>query len=150
VALLRRYLPKEVHVHYAMKANPMPAVVHHLASLVDGFDVASIREMMVALDAGIAPHHISFAGPGKSDSEIERAVAAGIILNVESERELESAVLAGKRLGTLPKVAIRVNPDFELKGSGMKMGGGAKQFGIDVERVPSLLHRIGETGLDFE
>lgn len=48
-----------------MKANPMPAVVQHLAGLVDGMDVASVGEMKVALDAGITPENISFAGPGK-------------------------------------------------------------------------------------
>jgi len=133
-----------------MKANPMPAVVQHFVNLVDGIDVASVKEMMVALDAGLNPGDVSFAGPGKSDSEVSCAVAAGIILNLESERELESAITAGKRLGVIAKVAIRVNPDFELKASGMKMGGGAKQFGVDADRVPAMLKRIGEAKLDFE
>ncbi|MES2353855.1 MAG: pyridoxal-dependent decarboxylase, exosortase A system-associated [Pseudomonadota bacterium] len=150
IALLRKHLPTEVHLHYAMKANPMPAVVQHFVSLVDGIDVASVKEMMVALDAGMKPGDISFAGPGKSDSEISRAVAAGIILNLESERELESVIKASQRLGVVAKVAIRVNPDFELKGSSMKMSGGAKQFGIDTDRVPAMLKRIGEAKLDFE
>jgi len=150
VALLRKHLPGELHLHYAMKANPMPAVVQHFVNLVDGIDVASVKEMMVALDAGLNPGDVSFAGPGKSDSEVSCAVAAGIILNLESERELESAITAGKRLGVIAKVAIRVNPDFELKASGMKMGGGAKQFGVDADRVPAMLKRIGEAKLDFE
>ncbi len=150
VALLRRHLPGELQLHYAMKANPMPAVVQHFVNLVDGIDVASVKEMMVALDAGLNPGDVSFAGPGKSDSEVSCAVAAGIILNLESERELESAITAGKRLGVIAKVAIRVNPDFELKASGMKMGGGAKQFGVDADRVPAMLKRIGEAKLDFE
>jgi diaminopimelate decarboxylase len=47
-------------------------------------------------------------------------------------------------------VAVRVNPDFELKGSGMKMGGGPKQFGVDAEQVPTLLATIGRAGLAFE
>ena len=150
VALLRKHLPGELHLHYAMKANPMPAVVQHFVNLVDGIDVASVKEMMVALDAGLNPADISFAGPGKSDSEVSCAVAAGIILNLESERELESAITAGKRSGVIARVAIRVNPDFELKASGMKMGGGAKQFGVDADRVPAMLKRIGEAKLDFE
>jgi diaminopimelate decarboxylase len=45
---------------------------------------------------------------------------------------------------------VRVNPDFELKSSGMKMGGGPKQFGVDAERVPEMLVRIGELGLAFQ
>ena len=48
VAQLRAALPPGIHLHYAIKANPMPAVVQHLAGLVDGFDVASVGEMRVA------------------------------------------------------------------------------------------------------
>jgi len=149
VALLRRHLPPEVHLHYAMKANPMPAVVQHLAGLVDGFDVASGGELRVALDTPMAPHLISFAGPGKSDADLSCAIAAGVVLNLESEGEMERAAVIGRQLALVPKVAVRVNPDFELKSSGMKMGGGPKQFGVDAERVPEMLARIGALGLDF-
>jgi diaminopimelate decarboxylase len=149
VAYLRRHLPAEVSLHYAIKANPMPAVVQHMAGLIDGLDVASARELMVALDTGMSADDISFAGPGKSDAEVARAVAASIILNLESERELESAIQAGERLGIRPRVAVRVNPDFELRGSSMKMGGGAKQFGVDTDRVPALLKRIAAAGIEF-
>ncbi|HEY1042879.1 MAG TPA: pyridoxal-dependent decarboxylase, exosortase A system-associated [Telluria sp.] len=150
VALLRRHLPPEVHLHYAMKANPMPAVVQHMAGLVDGIDIASGGELRVALDTPMDPARISFAGPGKSDADIARAVAAGVVLNLESGAEMERAAQAGTRLGIRPKVAVRVNPDFELKSSGMKMGGGPKQFGVDAERVPALLDRLGALGLDFQ
>jgi diaminopimelate decarboxylase len=149
VAHLRRHLPESVHVHYAIKANPMPAVVHHLASLVDGFDVASAGEMRVALDAGMAPDRISLAGPGKTDAELACAVAAGIVVNVESPREVEALASIAVKAGLVPRVAVRVNPDFELKSSGMKMGGGAKPFGVDAELVPALLARIRTVGLDF-
>jgi diaminopimelate decarboxylase len=149
VALLRRHLPPEIHLHYAMKANPMPAVVQHMATLVDGIDIASGGEQRVALDTPMAPGLISFAGPGKSDADLSCAIAAGVVLNMESAGEMERIARAGKRLGIVPKVAVRVNPDFELKSSGMKMGGGPKQFGVDAECVPALLGRIGELGLDF-
>ncbi len=150
VALLRKHLPAEVHIHYAMKANPMPAVVQHIANLVDGIDVASVGELGVALDTPILPNQISFAGPGKKDNELSCAISAGITLNMESEQEMEHIASLGQRLGICPRVAVRVNPDFELKSSGMKMGGGPKQFGVDAERVPSMLARIGKLGLDFE
>ena len=150
VALLRQHLPSEIHLHYAMKANPMPAVVQHMATLVDGLDVASGGELQVALDTPMAPERISFAGPGKSDAELRCAIAAGIVLNLEGFGELERAAVIGRELGVVPKVAVRVNPDFELKSSGMKMGGGPKQFGTDAERVPEMLRRIGELGLAFE
>jgi diaminopimelate decarboxylase len=150
VAQLRRHLPAKVHLHYAIKANPMPAVVRHLAPLVDGLDVASAGEMRVALAAGMPAQKISFAGPGKTDAELEQALTAGITVNLESEREMERLAAMCARTGARARVAVRVNPDFELKSSGMKMGGGPKQFGVDAERVPAMLGRIGRLELDFQ
>lgn len=147
VSALRAALPSAIQLHYAIKANPMPAVVHLLAGLTDGLDVASAREMKTALDTGTGPERISFAGPGKSAGEIRQAVAAGIVLNLESELQFDQALAAGEDLGVAPALAIRVNPAFELKASGMKMGGGPKPFGIDEERVPALAARIEAAGL---
>ncbi|MEC5397286.1 pyridoxal-dependent decarboxylase, exosortase A system-associated [Uliginosibacterium sp. H1] len=147
---LRTALPQALSLHYAMKANPMPALVGHMAGLVDGLDVASGRELRVALDSGMNPQHISFAGPGKSEVELTQAVATGVLLNVESFREARELARIGERSGWTPRVAVRVNPDFELKSSGMKMGGGPKQFGVDAEQVPALLAEIGQLGLGFE
>ena len=144
---LRSQLPAGVHLHYAIKANPMPAVVQLLSRFTDGLDVASACEMRVALDTGVSPDLVSFAGPGKTQGEIDQAVAAGITLNLESERQLDQALDAGQRLGVPPRLAIRVNPAFELKGSGMKMGGGAKPFGVDEARAPAMAARIEAEGL---
>jgi len=150
VAALRKHLPPAIKLHYAMKANPMPALVGYLATLVDGMDVASAGELRVALDAGVDPQEISFAGPAKTESELAQAAAAGILLNVESTREIELLSELSRRTRVPARVAVRVNPDFELKLSGMKMGGGPKQFGIDAEAVPQTLDLIGRLGLDFE
>jgi len=153
VAELRNALPTGIELHYAMKANPMPALVGLMAGLVDGIDVASSGELQVALDAGANPADVSFAGPGKRDAELRQAVAAGVLVNVESARELPVLAQAAQALGLPARVAVRVNPDFELKGSGMRMGGGPKQFGVDAEAVPALLHQIGQmgqSGLTFE
>lgn len=150
VSELRAALPAEVRLHYAMKANPMPAVVQHMVRLVDGIDVASGGELKIALDAGADPMEISFAGPGKSADELVQAVAAGILINVESPRELPILSDASARLGVPARVAVRVNPDFEIKGSRMRMGGGSKQFGVDVEQVASVLEEIGARRLEFE
>jgi diaminopimelate decarboxylase len=147
---LRRVLPKAVKLHYAMKANPMPAVVGFMAGLVDGIDVASAGELKVALDAGANPQEVSFAGPGKRDAELRQAVAARVLINLESFREVGALERISGELGLPARVAVRVNPDFELKGSGMKMGGGPKQFGVDVEQMPELLATIGRAGLAFE
>jgi diaminopimelate decarboxylase len=150
VAELRAMLPGSVKLHYAMKANPLPAVVGWMAGLVDGIDVASAGELQVALNAGADPHEVSFAGPGKRQIELRQSVAAGVLVNVESFRELPLLAEASQQLGLPARVAVRVNPDFELKGSGMKMGGGPKQFGVDVEQMPELLAEIGAAGLQFE
>lgn len=150
VAQLRSALPTGIELHYAMKANPMPALVGHMAPLVDGIDVASAGELKIALDAGTDPRCISFAGPGKRDAELRQAVAAGILINVESFRELAVLAEASQALGVPARVAVRVNPDFELKSSGMKMGGGPKPFGVDAEQVPALLQAIGRAELAFE
>lgn len=145
---LRAALPEKLELHFAMKANPMPALVAHMAGLVDGIDVASGGELQVALDAGADPREISFAGPGKSALELRQAMAAGILINVESFREIALLRELCRETGYAARVAVRVNPDFELKSSGMKMGGGPKQFGVDAEQVPELLARIGEAAAD--
>jgi len=133
-----------------MKANPMPAVVQHLAGLVDGLDVASAREMLTALDTPMAAGRISFAGPGKTEAELSQALAAGITVNLESEAEMRTLARLGRRQRLRPRVAVRVNPDFELKASGMRMGGGAQQFGVDAARVPAMLRRMAGLDLDFQ
>ncbi len=150
VAELRHALPADIKLHYAMKANPMPALVALMAGLVDGIDVASAGELMVALDGGANPQEISFAGPGKRELELRQAVAARVLINVESFREVTLLQAISRDLGLPARVAVRVNPDFELKGSGMKMGGGPKQFGVDVEQIPDLLAAVGAAGLAFE
>lgn len=150
VAALRAALPPELHLHYAIKANPMPAVVGFMAGLVDGLDVASAGELKVALDAGADPRHVSLAGPGKRTAELRQAVAARVLINVESFQEVPQLARLSDELGVPARVAVRVNPDFELKGSGMKMSGGPKPFGVDAEQVPDLLARIGQAGLCFE
>lgn len=149
MAKLRGALPGEIAIHYALKANPMPALVAHMAGLADGMDVASGGELKLALDAGVPPSDISFAGPGKQVSELRAAVAAGITINLESFRELDRVTEISQGLGTAARVAVRINPDFELKASGMKMGGGPKVFGVDAEAVPELLRRIGQRGHQF-
>ena len=142
VADLRAALPARLSIHYAMKANPFGPLLALMNGLIDGFDVASGGELELALAAGVDAGRISFAGPGKRDRELERAISLGVTLNCESEGEVERAVAIGQKLGVTPRLAVRVNPSFDLKGSGMKMGGGAKQFGVDAERVPALVEHI--------
>jgi len=150
VAMLRECLPASVELHYAIKANPLPELVAWLAARVDGFDVASAGELELALAAGMSPQRISFAGPGKSASELALAHAHGVLVNVESFREIGILAELGARDGTPARVALRVNLPFELRGSGMRMSGGASPFGIDSEQVPEALAAIRAAGLAFE
>lgn len=149
LADLRRALPDQVALHYAVKANPYGPVLEAMAGLVDGFDIASAGELKLVTAAGIAPARISFAGPGKRDDELEAAIATGVTINLESEGEATRALAIAARLGLVPRLAVRVNPDFDLKGSGMKMGGGAKPFGVDAERVPALVRHLIAAGADW-
>ena len=148
IGLLRSILPAGIRLSYAVKANPMPAVVQHLSGLVDAFDVASALEMRTALDTTMPATQVSFAGPGKTPAELRQAVAAGVTVEMESRTEADRLIAIGDELGITPRVAIRVNPDFEVKGSGMRMGGGAQQFGIDSELVPGLVKDLASANLD--
>jgi diaminopimelate decarboxylase len=149
VADLRAAMPERLAIHYAMKGNPFGPLLSLMNGLVDGFDLASGGEMALALAAGVDPARMSFAGPGKRDRELEAAITKGVTINLESEGEFERAAAIAAKLNLTPRLAVRVNPSFDLKGSGMKMGGGAKQFGVDAERVPALVKRIIESGADW-
>ena len=149
VAALRAAMPARLALHYAVKANPFGPVLELFAGLVDGFDIASGGELAMVRAAGVEPARVSFAGPAKRDAELDAAIAAGVTLNCESEAEVRRALVSGERVGARPRLAIRVNPDFDIRGSGMKMGGGAKPFGLDVERVPALAREIAASGAEW-
>lgn len=149
VASLRAVLPARCDIHYAMKANPFAPLLRHMASLVDGLDIASAGELEQALAAGIGPAHISFAGPGKRDAELRAAIDQGVTVHLESEGEARRLLAIANRIGATPRVAVRVNPDFDLKGSGMRMGGGAKPFGVDAERAAPLARTMIDAGCEW-
>lgn len=148
VAAVRAALPSEINLSYAVKANPMPAVIQHMSGLVDGFDVASGAELRNALDTPMPASRVSFAGPGKSLPELTQAVAAGVTVELESEHEVTRVRSVSETLGIAARVALRVNPDFSVRGSGMRLGGGPQQFGIDSERIPAVLSTLGD--LEFQ
>ena len=148
IAAFRATFP-DVHLHYAMKANPYAPLLRYVAKRVDGVDIASAGEMDMALEAGVKAGLVSFAGPGKRDGDLSDAIHEGVTLNAESEGEVERALAIGGKMGRRSRLAVRVNPDFEIRGSGMRMGGGAKPFGVDAARVPALVKRILESGADW-
>ena len=149
VGALRQVLPDGVGLHYAIKANPYAPLLAFMAGQVDGFDIASGGELAALQAVGVAGERIGFAGPGKRDADVAAAIAAGVTLHIESEREADRALAAGARAGIAPRLAIRINPDFELAGAGMRMGGGAKAFGVDAEAVPALARRLVAAGADW-
>lgn len=144
---LRHHLPERARLTYAVKANPMPDLLAWLAPRVDGLDVASGGEIERALAAGTEPGNISFAGPGKTREEIAQAMAAGITIGLESRTQLEAVADLAAREGQTPRVSLRLNPDFQVKGSGMRMGGGPQPFGVDAEQALELLQAIQAYGL---
>ncbi|MCB2051578.1 MAG: pyridoxal-dependent decarboxylase, exosortase A system-associated [Novosphingobium sp.] len=146
---LRAAMPPQLSIHYAVKANPYSKLLEFIAGHVDGFDIASGGELAMVRDAGIPADRVSFAGPGKRDAELESAIACGATINLESESEGRRALSIADRIGQRPRLAIRVNPDFELRGSGMKMGGGAKPFGLDADRVPALARELLGAGAEW-
>ncbi|MGH6706731.1 MAG: pyridoxal-dependent decarboxylase, exosortase A system-associated [Sphingomicrobium sp.] len=147
VARFRAAFPREVALHYAVKANPYAPLLEAMAAMLDGFDVASAGELGRVAHLGLP---ISFAGPGKRDQELETAIRAKVTINLESEGEAERALAICTRDGLTARLAVRVNPPFGLKGSGQKMGGLPSQFGIDHDRVPALIRRIVEAGADWQ
>jgi diaminopimelate decarboxylase len=149
IARLRAAMPAHLGIHYAIKANPFAPLLAAMVERVDGFDVASEGELAAAMRAGMTAERISFAGPGKRSRELEAAIRAGATINLESEREADRALSAAEALGLTPRLAVRVNPDFDLKGSGMRMGGGAKPFGIDEARVVPLVRRLAAAGAEY-
>ncbi len=147
VARFRTAFPA-IDLHYAVKANPLPAWLARVAPLVDGLDVASGGELERALAVKPA-EAISFAGPGKRDGELIGAIRAGATLNIESEGEAARALRLGEELGATPRLAVRVNPDVELRGSGMRMGGRPSPFGVDAARAAALVRTIVGAGADW-
>ena len=148
-AELRSAMPQRLKINYAIKANSFAPILDLVANLADGLDIASGGELDMVRATGFDLSRVSFAGPGKRDMELESAIASGVTLNLESENEAQRSLGIAEKLGKTPKLAIRVNPDFELKGSGMKMGGGPKPFGIDADRVPALVRLLQAAGADF-
>lgn len=144
VERFRSAMPQGVGLHYALKANPCPALLAAIVPLVDGLDVASWRELLLAREIAGPDMPISIAGPGKPDFRSDDALARGVTINLESEGEFERFVDGVGRA-----FAVRVNPPFGLKGSGMKMGGLASPFGVDHEAVPGLVRRILAQGAEW-
>jgi len=133
----------DARIAYAVKANGNLAVIATFAGLGAGADVVSEGEVRRALAAGVAPELIVFSGVGKTESELETALRAGIVqINVESEPELDTLSAVAMRLGVSAKVALRINPDVDPN-THAKISTGRKEnkFGIGGGRIMAAYAR---------
>jgi diaminopimelate decarboxylase len=143
VTLLRETYPKEFAISYSVKANPCPAIVRHFVGMGLGLEVASAGEFHQCLAAGCPPGRILFAGPGKTEAELDYVLRGGIgEIHVESPREADRLAAIAKGLGVRARVAIRVNPGAEVQGGAMRMGGKPAPFGVDEERLDAIVDRL--------
>jgi diaminopimelate decarboxylase len=130
-------------VSYSVKANPSLGVCQLIASEREaGAEVASSGELAVARAAGFEPEDIVFAGPGKTDDELGRAVDEGIFaVNVESVNEIDRLASIAREAGRTIGVGLRINPEAQLMGSGMRMGGTVGQFGMDQAELGEAVRK---------
>jgi diaminopimelate decarboxylase len=140
---VRSTLPASFSIRYSVKANPNSAILRFFLEKGCGLEIASAGEFHLAMSAGCRPEHIVFAGPGKSQDELETVIAAGIgEIHVESALEIDRISNISARLGMRTAVSVRVNPTEESQGGAMRMGGKAVPFGIDEEESEAVLERI--------
>jgi diaminopimelate decarboxylase len=141
--LLREALPDAFSICYSVKANPNQTILKHFLSKGAGLEIASAGEFCQALRAGCPPQNIIFAGPGKTESELELVLDKGIgEIHLESVREAERVSAIVRRRGIRARVALRVNPSEEAEGGAMRMGGRPAPFGIDEENLDVVLDRL--------
>lgn len=137
---LRANLPKEIDIFYAMKANPNISIVKHLVSLGTGVEVASEGELYACHKVGVNPKNIVFGGPSKTDEDISTAIDMGIYaLNAESFGEIKRINKIAKSKGKVMDVELRINPEFEISGVAVSLGGGSKKFGMDSETIDEII-----------
>ncbi len=134
-ALKEAFRAKKSLICYAVKANSNLSVVKHLADLGAGCDCVSIGEVQRAFLAGVPSYKIIFSGVGKKDDEIKEAIEKDILMiNLESEAELERVELQAKALGKVARISVRVNPNIDPKTHPyISTGLSSNKFGVDIE-----------------
>ena len=149
--LLRTALPAEFTIAYSVKANPNPALLEYFLAKGCDLEIASAGELHGALRAGCSPSRILFAGPGKTDSELELVLKEGIgEIHAESLGEIRRIIDIADRLTTRAPVAVRVNPGATAQGGAMRMGGKPAPFGIDEEAIDPVLDTLlAAPAIDF-
>lgn len=140
---LRAALPDRIDLYYSVKANPNPALLEWFVARGAGLEVASAGELRRALQAGCPPQRIAFAGPGKTDAELDLAMEHGVgEIHLESRREAERLAAAARERSAVADVAVRVNPGPGMSGGALRMGGKPAPFGVDEEQLQDVIARI--------
>ena len=134
----------DVHLAYAIKANPNLAVLRVLAREGYGADVVSGGELARALAAGIPAKDVVFSGVGKTVGELSTALDVGLgQFNLELEEE--GVVLAGLAAarGMRADATLRVNPDVDA-GTHAKISTGKREnkFGVPIDQAPAIFARL--------
>jgi diaminopimelate decarboxylase len=140
---LRQTLPPEFTIYYSMKANPNQRILKFFLDQGCGLEIASLGEFHRALRAGCDPKNILFAGPGKTEAELQQVLEKGIgTIHVESLREIDRISTLSQQVGRTAEIALRINPTEEAQGGAMRMGGKPLPFGIDEECLETVLDRV--------
>jgi diaminopimelate decarboxylase len=150
-SLLRQTFPARFTISYSVKANPNPAILGWFVAKGCGLEVASAGELALARAAECPPDEIVFAGPGKTEAELEEALAKGIgEIHAESRLEVRRIAAIARHLGLRAPVALRVNPAAEVQGGAIRMGGKPTAFGIDEEALDETVDAVErEADLDL-
>ena len=136
VERLRIILSNNMKIFYSVKANPNIHIIEKLKEYVDGMEVCSAGEIFLALKAGVLPENLIFVGPGKTIKELNFAISNNVgFVVIESLREAEQIEQIAEKQGKIVNTLIRVNPSNCALNAAIKMGGSAKQFGIDEEML---------------
>ena len=138
--LKKAFKARKSIIAYAVKANSNLSVIRHFANLGSGADCVSIGEVKRALLAGMDRYKIIFSGVGKRDDEIKEAIKKDILMiNAESEAELQKIETIAKNMAKTARISIRVNPNIDPKTHPyISTGLHENKFGVDIESAKKM------------
>lgn len=132
-------LPASCRLYYAVKANSEERIVKELAPIVNGFEAASLGEIR-KIRAAAPEIPVIFGGPGKTDEEIEGAIALRVsLIHAESAHEVQRVAYIAARKGMTVPILLRVNLRGPLPDATLAMAGRPTQFGIDESQIPDVI-----------
>uniref|UniRef100_A0A7S3FW66 diaminopimelate decarboxylase n=1 Tax=Strombidium rassoulzadegani TaxID=1082188 RepID=A0A7S3FW66_9SPIT len=138
-------------IGYAVKANHNLHVMRHLASLGSGAVLVSGNELRTAMLAGFDTEKMIFNGNGKQQEEIDLAVANGVLVNIDSEFDLEHIIAAGKSTRKKARALLRINPDVDPKVHPyVSTGMAGSKFGIQNNKIDEYLQKIRDNAKHVE